>query len=58
MAKLDWTQEELRQLLQEYEANKPDPRVSSRDFFSHLARWIVHWEERPARSGSFVTTRT
>jgi hypothetical protein len=31
MAKRDWTQEELRQLLQEYEANNPDPRVFAKD---------------------------
>jgi len=30
MVKRDWTQEDLRQLLQEYEASKPDPRVWSR----------------------------
>lgn len=31
MGKRDWTQEELRQLLQEYEASKPDPRVFAKE---------------------------
>ena len=31
MGKRDWTQEELRQLLQEYEASNPDPRPFAKD---------------------------